>query len=202
MKFEELYNLIKENFENVDELDLDFFTENLDSATQIVFSLLWADWMDSLPESSENKVSLMGTDITEVAPDYNSFMKPSERESLENKTYSMISEFEDLNKKDIKQLYFDALIADDQDIEDPDERSTPHYFFYYTLFKIMGHGISWNDNHKNPGFRYPYYELTYYDFPESFPEENEKDEEDWENEGEEWKGVDYDPNSGDWWKNK
>jgi len=208
MRFKELYNLIKETYDDFENVDFDFYTDAIDRASQYVFAMLWADWIESLPRNSKNRVNLSGNEITEIAPNYKSFLTKKDSERLENKMYSIVSNFEENNGKDLKDLYIYALIKDDQDPNNPDSRSNPEDFTWLIIMKTLGHGISWNDDHSNPGFKYSYNELSYLEFPDSFPEEEEIEEEeeseiqDWEREGEEWKDGDYDRNFDNWWKDE
>lgn len=203
MNFSQLFKIVLED--NTLDMDLDFSIDNIDLAAKSIFASIWADWAEQ-----ELTKSFSGQELTEVAPDYNKYMPKKDKERFENKIYSMIQEFEALNRKDIKDLYHDALRADNQDSENPDEDSGPDTFIYYVLMKILGHGVSWEDSHQSANFKYPHTEMSYLEFPDTFPEmeesyedhdwdEEEKEEDAKDTEGEEWKGNDYlsDP---DFWK--
>jgi len=205
MKFSELLKIVNENF--IEEIDLDFTTDAVDKAAQYIFASLWADWIEQeVPESDPNYVKLGGNDILEIAPPYTTFMKRGDAERLENKIYGMIESFESANGKDLKHLYSNALIVDGQSIDDHYEESSPENFVFLTLMKMIGSGIGWTDNHEDPGYKHPYTEISYLEFPDSFQEienpEDEEDEEleDWELEGEDWKDGNY--STGDEWKNQ
>lgn len=165
--------------------------------------MLWADWMDTVPRSSEYYVSTSGENIFDIAPPMSKFMKPEDLRRLEDKIYEMMSSFETANGKDLKDLYLNAIQLDCQDVNDPGNGSEPHDFTYYTIMRMLGHGISWSDDHVDPKYKYPHFEISYLEFPRTFPriEETEDDEiEDWEKEGEDWKGDDSNSNSSDDWK--
>lgn len=203
MKFNQLYSIIKENF--LDEVDLDFTTDAVDKAAQYIFASLWADWIEQeVPEGHSQHVKLGGNDIIEVAPQYRSFMKKHDADSLENKIYGMVETFERLNGADLKDLYLNALRVDGQSIDDYSEESSPENFVFLTLMKMIGSGISWSDSHEDPGYKHSYTEISYLEFPDSFqeievPDEDEEETEDWDMEGEDWKDGNY--SSGDEWKN-
>lgn len=205
MNFDELYKIIKEDF--LDEVDLDFTTEAVDKAAQYIFASLWADWINQeVPEGHPQHVRISGNDITEIAPPYRSFMKKHDADSLENKIYGMVENFESVNGKDLKDLYAHALIVDGQSIDDHYEESSPENFVFLTLMKMTGDGIAWTDDHEDPGYKHPYTEISYLEFPDSFQEidvpddEEEEEMEDWEFEGEDWKDGDY--STGDEWKDQ
>lgn len=204
MKFLQLLKLITES----DELDFDIsFVENaIDSASQQIFASLWAEWMESeVPRAHELYVSMSGADILEIAPNYRKFLSKKDCDHLENMISDALSRFEELNEsRDIKELYEYAIRVDNQEIDDVDSNSTPETFVFMVIMKMLGHGISWEDSHESPHFKYPYIEISYYHF-ESFPTDLKDDEdddedmiEDWEREGEGWKDEDYRDTGDDW----
>lgn len=211
MKFDKLYLQLLENFNSVDDIDFDFTISIADSAMQNIFAAMWANWMEfEVPKNHDEYINLSQNDILEIAPRYDSFLSKSEQRQLENWTYDTLTKFEEANGGvDIKQLYIKALEADGQSLEDYDEQySSQETFVLLVIMKMLGEGISWEDNHEVVNFIYPHVEISYLEFP-SF-REFEKDEdlddtdeepENWEFSGEEWKN-DYNPRtSGDEWKN-
>jgi hypothetical protein len=200
--------LIKILLEDYDAFDISETVEFTDMAVQNIFATLWGDWIENNSQkSAKYRGILSGNDIMEIAPHYTKFLKPKEQRSLENKIYSAIAIFEEANRNiDILKLYEYAMKADGQDPENPDDRSTKEMFGYYVLMKMLGHGVSWEDDHEKPGFAYPHIEISYLEFPQSFheiedDEESEDDEiEEWEKEGEEWREDDFDADSGEEWK--
>lgn len=203
MKFNDLYNYITENFQDLENVDFDFTVSVSDAALQYIFAMMWADWMEQeVPQDSEQYVRLSGKEITEVAPNYADFLSEREQRELEDKVYGLLTKFEEANGgTDIKELYKKALEVDGQSLEDQDERySSPERFAWLVIMKMLGHGVSWEDDHEEPNFKYPHAEISYLEFP-SF-EEFEKEERgiDVDYEGESWKDS-YDPDkSGDEWK--
>lgn len=207
MKFLELLRLIKEN----DELgfDLAFIGDAIDSAAQNIFASLWADWMDNeVPRGHELYVSMSGSDILEIAPRYDKFLTKSDSEHLERLISNALSSFEESNgSRDLKDLYEYAIGVDNQEIDDVDSDSTPETFGFLIIMRMLGHGISWEDSHKSPGFKYPHLEISYFEFssfPSDLKEEEEEDGDDeydtWESEGEGWRDEDYRDSSEDWKK--
>jgi hypothetical protein len=207
MKFDDF---VKPFLENMAEPDLDASVEFADKATQTIFASLWADWVEENAKHAEKyRHILSGNDILEIAPAYEAFMKPREKRQLEDKIYGMIAKFEEANgNTDILDLYKLAIQLDGQDMNNLSAGATPEMFGFYVLMRMLGHGVSWEDDHKNAGFKYPHAEVSYLEFPESFHDiepddrdEDEDDDEEWEHEGEGWKGDDYKPGGGDEWKN-
>lgn len=210
MKFDDY---VKPYLENMREPDLDATIQFADTATQAMFASIWGDWIE---ENSRHSVKyrgiISGKDLLEIAPHYSEFMKPREKRQLEDKIYGFIARFEEANgNNDILDLYNKALQIDGQYTqEEPDSNSTPEMFGYNVIMKMLGAGISWEDDHKDAGFNYPHVELSYLEFPESFheiePDEEEEDfddeieDDDWKREGEDWKGDDFRKDSGDDWK--
>lgn len=196
MNFNKLINHILEDYESFDFSETVEFT---DMAVQNIFATLWGDWIENNSQkSAKYRGILSGNDVMEIAPHYTKFLKPKEIRSLENKIYGAIATFEEANKNtDILKLYEYALRMDGQDPQNPDGQSTKEMFGYYVLMKMLGHGVSWEDNHAKPGFRYPHIEISYLEFPQSFHEieddnqEDESEEDEWEDDdddaGEEWK---------------
>jgi hypothetical protein len=205
MTFNDLYKYLKENFNELDDVDFDFTISVSDDAMQNIFAMIWADWMEQeVPRDSDSYVNLSGNDILEVAPKYNEFLSKKEQRRLEDKVYGMLTSFEEANgNTDIKELYKRALEVDGQSLDDYDERySSPERFAWLVVMKILGHGISWEDDHEKPNFKYPYSEISYHEFP-SFKEFEKEEDSDYDPEdyaGEEWKDN-YDPDTaGEEWK--
>jgi hypothetical protein len=196
MKFDQLCKYIIENFEDPNEVDFNFTISVSDAALQYIFAMMWSDWMvQEVPQDADEYVNLSGTEITDVAPKYTVFLSKYEQRELENKVYSMLTKFEESNgNTDIKELYKKALEVDGQSIDDYDERkSSPERFAWLIIMRMLGHGVSWEDDHRNPYFKYPHSEISYYEFPsfKEFEKETDSDDEleDWESEGEEWKNI-------------
>lgn len=206
MTFNDLYKYLKENFNELDDVDFDFTISISDDAMQNIFAMIWADWMEQeVPRDSDEYVNLSGNDILEIAPKYNEFLSKKEQRQLEDKVYGMLTSFEEANgNTDIKELYKRALEIDGQSLDDYDERySSPERFAWLVIMKILGHGVSWEDDHEKPNFKYPHSEISYIEFP-SFKEfEKENEDSDYDPEdyaGEEWKDN-YDPDTaGEEWK--
>jgi hypothetical protein len=209
MTFNDLYKYLKENFDDLSDIDFDFTISVSDDALQNIFAMIWADWMEQeVPRDAEEYVNMSGQEITDIAPKYNQFLSKEEQRDLEDKVYGMLTKFEEANgNTDIKQLYKKALEIDGQNLDDYDERySSPERFAWLVIMKMLGHGVSWEDDHKNPNFKYPYSEISYFEFPsfKEFEKEDDSDDEpeDWEFSGEEWKDN-YDPkNAGEEWKKR
>lgn len=198
-------NIIEENF------DIDYINntvEFVDKAAQSIFAGLWADWMqEEVPKSSKYFQNLSGEEVTDFAPPFEKFLKGKELQQFEDYIYEFITQFEEANdNQDINELYAKALEFDGQDPENIDERSSKEMFGYYIIMRMMGHGVSWEDSHNDPGFAYPHIELSYMHFPESFHTvENKEDYDDEEvAERQEENEDDEDRESwekgGDWWK--
>lgn len=206
MTFNDLYKYLKENFNELDDVDFDFTISVSDDAMQNIFAMIWGDWMEQeVPRDSDEYVNLSGNDILEIAPKYNEFLSKKEQRQLEDKVYGMLTSFEEANgNTDIKELYKRALEVDGQSLDDYDERySSPERFAWLVLMKMFGHGVSWEDDHEKPNFKYPRSEISYLEFP-SFKEfEKEDEDSDYDPEdyaGEEWKDN-YDPDTaGEEWK--
>jgi hypothetical protein len=208
MKFDELYFKLLENFNNLDDIDFDFTMSIADSAMQNIFAAMWANWMETeVPKNHDEYVNLSQNDILEIAPKYDSFLSKIEQQRLEDWTYDALTKFEEANGgADIKQLYIKALEADGQSLDDYDERySSEETFILLVIMKMMGQGVSWEDNHESPNFRYPHVDISYLQFPsfKEFEKEEDIDEEpeDWEFSGEEWKDGFNPKTSGEEWKN-
>lgn len=210
-EFDKYINSITEDLNNIDLAATVAFT---DKAAQTIFASIWADWIEeNAQKSAKYRNILSGKDVLEIAPDYDEFLSKHDKYRFENKIYEMIARFEEANgKRDVLDLYQHALKMDGQTEENPSSGSTQEMFGYYVLMQMLGHGVSWNDDHENPGFKYPHTELSYLEFPESFhevePDPFESDDEgedfeEWEYEGEEWKDE-YKPddNAGEEWKDK
>lgn len=209
MKFDDF---VKPYLENLQTPDLQESVEFADKATQNIFASMWADWVEENAKHSEKyRHLLQGKDVLEIAPSYEEFMKPREKRQLEDKIYGFIASFEEANNNaDVLDLYKHALVVDGQSLDNPSTGSTPEMFGFYIIMKMLGHGVAWEDDHKEAGFKYPHVEVSYLEFPDSFheiePDEDDEDLEDdddiseWEREGEGWKGDDFNPNSGDEWK--
>lgn len=192
---------------------IEHYANLVDSAAQKVFCMLWADWVEENASMSKQYQNLLrGGDIFDIAPNYEEFFKSRrEKTAFENKIYTMFARFEEANGRDLMDLYNIAMEADGQDPKNPKEFSTPEWFAYYTLAQMMGHGVGWADDHKTPGFKYPHAEVSTLEYPKTFPDTELQDHfdpnkgqaEDWEKEGEGWKGEGYEPddNTGDEWKN-
>lgn len=206
MTFNDLYKYLKENFNELDDVDFDFTISISDDAMQNIFAMIWGDWMEQeVPRDSDEYINLSGNDILEIAPKYSEFLSKKEQRQLEDKVYGMLTSFEEANgNTDIKELYKRALEVDGQSLDDYDERySSPERFAWLVIMKMLGHGISWEDDHEKPNFKYPYSEISYLEFP-SFKEfEKEDEDSDYDPEdyaGEEWKDN-YNPDTaGEEWK--
>jgi hypothetical protein len=206
MNFNKLYNFLIENFQDLENVDFDFTVSVSDAALQYIFAMMWADWMENeVPKGSEHHVSLRGKEITDVAPNYADFLSEKEQRELEDKIYGFLTSFEEANGgTDIKELYKRALEIDGQSLDDYDERySSPEKFAWLVVMKMLGHGVSWEDDHEKPNFKYPHVEISYLEFS-SFREFEKEESDDYDPEdyaGEEWKDN-YDPDTaGDEWKN-
>jgi len=188
--------IVKMILENIYDFDLESTNKFADMAMQNIFATLWADWVEEKEKhSSEYRGLLSGKDILEIAPKYDKFLKGKDLKRFENKIIEMIRKFEEANgRKDILDLYKIAIDIDNQEINSVDEQSTPEMFGFYILMRMLGHGISWEDDHVSPNFRYPSTELSYLEFPDSFPEPEM--EYDMSNDEEEEEDDDA-----DWWKN-
>jgi hypothetical protein len=206
MKFKKLYKLVVEQSDEDFEMDLSFLEDAIDSASQHIFTLTWANWMDfEVPRNHPKFVSFMGMDLEDIAPIYTQFLTKEESKQLEEKISEILTRFQEANgNKDMRELYEYALSVDGLTRDDVDRHSTPEMFAYLVIMKCLGHGVSWEDDHKSPNFRYPHTEISYHEFPESFPtnlKQEEEDVADWEREGEEWRGEDYRDTSDDWKNN-
>jgi len=61
-------------------------------------------------------------------------------------------------------LFREALAADEHDPDTcQDDPSLQNDFGHYLAMEIMGHGVSWADDHAELPFRLPYIEYSYFD---------------------------------------
>lgn len=172
------------NGESLDDIDLEKTEAFLSYCTQSLFAVLWADWTEN--ETDEH----IRGNILEKAPVYADKMSPDEAKQLESKTESLIEEFERANdNEDILFLYRYAIELDQQQPSSVDDRSTLEMFGLMVILKMLGEGVSWEDDHNDPVFDYPNAEASYLEYPDSFPtrgeepqeEEEQEEVDDWEN---------------------
>ena len=182
--------------EAIDDIDLEKTEAFLDYCTQSLYAVMWADWIEN---NSDKKVT---GDILELAPLYTDKMPSDEAAQLENRAASMIEAFESANdNEDILFLYRYAIELDQQQPSSVDDNSTLEVFGLLVIMRMLGHGISWEDDHVDPNFDYPDVEVSYSEYPESFPDKRLEEPEFQEPKRKPEKKLDPWENDPDWWKN-
>jgi hypothetical protein len=123
-----------------------------DEIIQAAARALFVDAWDS-SEREEGR-GVRGGALEDAAPD----TIPSAFEAAEQ----LIVEFEVLNTKAVDEMYTFAAAA----LGKHYERPTPRLFGHYTAMQALGHGVSWSDDHPDPGFELPH--IDFYLVPEDY----------------------------------
>jgi hypothetical protein len=123
----------------------------VNAMARAMFVSAWAD------KEEEEGRSHGGEELMDVAPET--------PEDAIHQAWRLCGQFEALNKSTIAAMFVHALRIDvklcsnwgEEAFERAEERWASD-FGHYLAMRALGHGVAWEDDHRDPGFTYPHFE--------------------------------------------
>ena len=123
----------------------------INAMARAIFVCAWAD------EEEENGNAHSGEELMDAAPET--------PEDAIHQAWRLAGQFEALNHSTIPAMFVHALRVDSKlasdwegdDFEEVEKRWASD-FGHYLAMRALGHGVAWEDDHRDPGFTYPNFE--------------------------------------------